>query len=865
MAQKEHYSNNTWETGNVITADKMNNIENQLKIISDEVTNAVNGNIYNPSNNDTLSRKLDGMVKYFNTNTEPSSSDLEYTRLYVQPTDDNVDNIIVPTEDQYLTFKDNFVTAFTNQNYVAGAYVEYNDEIYKVISAISKNNSAADDAAAWAAIIALNPSPVRKINVMQELDNLINVYSSDNQLTQEQNRIWINNSSNGVQVPTYEEFSDLKSALMGQVNVLESFQYNLFDDATWQLISLNTTDGKTWTSANNFMTCLRLPVVTGQILFVAGHGTYGSRLRVFYYDANYDFLNVSEEYVRWTNETTTIEIEHDGYIRLQIQSYGKATLSAELQAIYKALPVLYKSVKSISKLLDTTNAVAVENTNKISENTKQINENSDVMYIKTNWVNGNTNTNTGWPYVESDNKRFMSDPIKTNSTDKLYIRASSNYNTAYAVAFYNNQGSFVSRSVYSIQKDGEQIAVDLPDGYIRITYSLASAATMTEEISSDVRQTIRLVQIPYDKQTNGLDLIADINSSSIHNGFLNRNTGTSQATDTDRWKYIVVTCNPGDIFVYTGIVTTPVSPAVYYRSSARFGCSHEPDTTTLYRNEIIIPPSTCSQIGFSWFVAEGYNPCSVYKFSANRSPIFAEQETLLKFLNRGKYDGLRICINGDSISTESAGKWSALIKNHIPATWKNVAAGGTCMVGQINSTSRVNSMQFTEEETTYPPDIILTDGGANDWAQSKPLGSIDTLEDPTTFAGAVQLYIERVITAYPNARMVCWGSNYTVHKNRFEVNPDVGEQNPLGLRITDYNRVFEEVCKYNGIEFVHIYENVGINRYNYATYLEEDAHDYGPGYIHPNMLGGKRYLDAILKYLYYGINEPSYTFGDGVI
>lgn len=680
---------------------------------------------------------------------------------------------------------------------------------------------------------------------------------SETQPIAENVKLWVKPESEEFKVPTWEEHQEVADEVAG-LNVAKSSQYNLFDDATWQLIRLDQSDGKTWASDGKYLTCLRFPVVAGQILFVAGNGTYGSRLRVFYYNTNYDFLNVSEEYVRWTNEATTIEIAQDGYIRLQIQSHGQATLSADLQALYKTLPVLYKDIKALNDLLALTNATVTENTAKINKNAKQINENSDVLYLKTNWVNGNTNTDTGWPYVESNNKRMLSDPIKTRSTDKLYIRASSNYNTAYAVTFYDNNGAFVSRSVYSVSKDGNQIAIDLPDGYIRITYSLATMATLTSEISQDILQTIRLVQMPYDKQINGLELVADINSSALHNGFLNRSTGATQATDSMRWKYIVVNCNPGDIFVYTGLVTTPVSPAVYYRSSTRFGCSHEPNEVTLYRNEIIVPPATCSQIGFSWFVADGYNPCSVYKFSTKKSPLFAEQTALLKFFDRKKYDGLKICINGDSISTESAGKWSALIKNHIIATWQNIAVGGTCMVGQINSTDRIARINTDT-------DLLLTDGGANDWAQSKPLGSLDTLEDSTTFAGAAQLYIKRVLERCPNVRMVCWGSNYTNHKNRFSVNPEIGEQNPLGLRITDYNKMFEDVCKYNGIEFVHIYENVGINRYNYTTYLEEDAHDYGPGYIHPNMLGGKRYLDAILKYLYYGINEPSYTFADGLL
>ena len=215
MPNEIYTKQNDWTTGQVITAEKLNAIKDSLTFTSNEVYNATTGTINTGTpNNDILARKLDGMVKYFNQT--PDSSDLTYTRLYAEP----ADTMLVPTQDQYLQFKENFVSSFSKaNNYAVGAYVEYEDKVYKVLTAIVANASAADDAAAWNAIAS---GSIREINVMQELGNLINVYSNDSELTQEQNRIWIQQNNTEIQIPTYEEFNDLKNTVNELVDIVNN-------------------------------------------------------------------------------------------------------------------------------------------------------------------------------------------------------------------------------------------------------------------------------------------------------------------------------------------------------------------------------------------------------------------------------------------------------------------------------------------------------------------------------------------------------------------------------------------------------------------------------------------------------------------
>ena len=198
-----------WQTGNVITADRMNDIGNVLHYTSEEIVNATkSGHTIEDTPNNILQKKLENMVKYFN---EPPQrdSDLQYTRLYAEASTGN--NIIVPTQEQYLKFKNVFVSPFDkNKNYQIGDYIQYNDQVYKVVAAITANTSATEQVA-WEAI----NDKINKINVMEEVANLITFYTEDSQLNQAiNNRLYIKNQNQAeIQLPTLEEFNELSNRI----------------------------------------------------------------------------------------------------------------------------------------------------------------------------------------------------------------------------------------------------------------------------------------------------------------------------------------------------------------------------------------------------------------------------------------------------------------------------------------------------------------------------------------------------------------------------------------------------------------------------------------------------------------------------
>jgi len=95
---KQIYDSREWRTGDIITADALNKIENEMEYVSAEVTNAVTGTINDQKLNDTIARKLDSIVTYFLD--KPTKENLKNVRLYVQP-EENDGEIIVPTIDDY--------------------------------------------------------------------------------------------------------------------------------------------------------------------------------------------------------------------------------------------------------------------------------------------------------------------------------------------------------------------------------------------------------------------------------------------------------------------------------------------------------------------------------------------------------------------------------------------------------------------------------------------------------------------------------------------------------------------------------------------------------------------------------------------
>jgi hypothetical protein len=196
------------------------------------------------------------------------------------------------------------------------------------------------------------------------------------------------------------------------------------------------------------------------------------------------------------------------------------------------------------------------------------------------------------------------------------------------------------------------------------------------------------------------------------------------------------------------------------------------------------------------------------------------------------------------MSTVEAGIWSGLLKAELPhSTWKNISVGGTRMYGEINSDARIALIPTGTN-------VIFTGGGHNDWAQNITLGSLSTLDNPATFAGAVNLCIQKYQTSFPDALLIFIADPFGIYPGKFTID-NIGILNNNGDSLYDFAEMMKTVCKYLGIICIDVYGNCGINYYNYSQNLKTETNIYSgyTGSLHPNEIGGRKILRVIRSWL----------------
>ena len=321
-------------------------------------------------------------------------------------------------------------------------------------------------------------------------------------------------------------------------------------------------------------------------------------------------------------------------------------------------------------------------------------------------------------------------------------------------------------------------------------------------------------------------------------GYYIDSTGTEiySSTGSTKWEitdYIPVTA--GETIYYYNLNATGSAPmSAWYDSDKTFVSSFKQGQGKLLK---VVVPSGVSFVRFSflWLLADGTN----FKFG-----VFDDCVKLNKMLvdsvqsaeySTSVWSDDYLCINGDSIEATGSGIWPVSLASNIPwSNSSNIAVGGTRMTGQINSDTRIANIPATAT-------IVITGGGTNDWAQNIPIGSLDTIDDPTTFYGAVHLYIQKVKTRVPDAIVVMISNPFGCCPSRFSSSHDdtLGIWNNNDNTLFDYAQAMKAVANFDSCYYIPVYEECGINAFNFTDYL---LHEYNSGagvwvYLHPNSDG----------------------------
>lgn len=175
--------------------------------------------------------------------------------------------------------------------------------------------------------------------------------------------------------------------------------------------------------------------------------------------------------------------------------------------------------------------------------------------------------------------------------------------------------------------------------------------------------------------------------------------------------------------------------------------------------------------------------------------------------------------------------WLSLLAKKYGMTFTNCGISGSTVSNKDTNdhpmVDRIDSMPEND------PDIVIFEGGRNDYNHSVPLGSEDPEDfDTATFRGAVRYMLRALKEKYPNAVIV--GMN---------VWKTPSGKNAVGLTCDDYGKAFLEVCRQMNVptvdlmdqELTGVYITDPIFRAAYCRAADDYSHltDRGMRYVFP--------------------------------
>lgn len=365
-----------------------------------------------------------------------------------------------------------------------------------------------------------------------------------------------------------------------------------------------------------------------------------------------------------------------------------------------------------------------------------------------------------------------------------------------------------------------------------------SKISFNDTIVTEIEDIKSLSNTLYTSLYENAVLVCDKNDSRLENKYVKTD---GKAVENDAFRKLGITgLKGGEKFLYNGVLHKELAPiAVFYNAAAEVIGTYTANIGgkpfgAVINEEITIPDNTLT-VNFNWFHRYDNFVLSLYRVDN-----FVKHEKSI-------FDGANLCVNGDSVSTEVAGRWCVMLNGIYPfGKYTNIAVGGSTIIGQINSQDRVNQIPTDT-------DIIITGGTTNDWAKNKTIGSMSTLDDSSTLYGALHLYFQRLNARVPNAMKVMFSNSLAVFPNRFaeSSNPSIGIYNNLDKPMIDYIKAVKEVCEFDSIYYIPVYEECGINVFNYENYVSNETPEQSSYQVfaHPNEAGAIKMTKVFRDYL----------------
>ncbi len=213
--------------------------------------------------------------------------------------------------------------------------------------------------------------------------------------------------------------------------------------------------------------------------------------------------------------------------------------------------------------------------------------------------------------------------------------------------------------------------------------------------------------------------------------------------------------------------------------------------------------------------ATGYYPTitSTYSGETGTAEEIALAEATSTWLEKDKtrayydiFEGKTLSVIGDSYMAgssiaDTSDVWVNMFATKYNMTMNNHGVNGSTISNFAGSKYNPMVDRWAEDFANDTPDIIVVEGGRNDYNYNTPMGELGN-SDKATFKGATTNLISSLREIYPNAIILgitCW-----------EVG---GEKNAAGYYCSDYGRAFIEVCEDLGVSYVNAMDSDAMGVY----------------------------------------------------
>lgn len=141
-------------------------------------------------------------------------------------------------------------------------------------------------------------------------------------------------------------------------------------------------------------------------------------------------------------------------------------------------------------------------------------------------------------------------------------------------------------------------------------------------------------------------------------------------------------------------------------------------------------------------------------------------------------------------------------------------------------------------------DVVTIAFGTNDYSGNVVIENGNS-KDITTFKGAFRYAIEKLISNYPNLKVIIQTPviRFTLDGSNNVTSDSETEVNTVNKKLLDYCQALKDVSYEYKLECVDNYSNMGFNKYNRPTYY------YISDGVHLNEVGRSRLAERMIKYI----------------